>query len=294
MRELHIVMIGAIMAAAAACSPTRNREATMTVQGTLSTKSVRADNARAVAVGDNGKTYWAYLDRHGDFSLELPIGQSYRILLANQLPGGGQQKIGHVVVRGAGGPTEWLGANDAVKVNLGKLKPAATSTSSGSLRPQCGACGGGEGDESEADDEEDSDHDDDFECHDEDADRDRTKCDTCSGGEEDDADDDEHMKCDVCSGGEDKPLEPSKQPGDECEDKNKDKHGDWSTKEDRDDDKPCPLKKGGGQKSGGEKSGGEKSGAGASEPGDEGSSCHTTSSCSSTCSCIASKCVRTL
>lgn len=275
MSKLQIVMIGAIMAAAAACSPNQNQEATMTVQGTLSTKSVRADNARAVAVGDNGKTYWAYLDRHGDFSLALPIGQSYRIVLANQITGGGQQKIGHVVVQGTGGATEWLGANEAITVNLGTLKPAAT-TSSGGLRPQCGACSGGESEDSEADEDGDSDHDDDFECHDKDSDRDRTKCDACSGDEQDDADD-EHTKCDVCSGGEDKPLKPSKQPGDACEDKNKEKHQDRSTKEERDDDKECPLKKGGAQKSG-----------------DEGSSCHTTSSCNSTCSCIASKCVRTL
>jgi hypothetical protein len=278
MKNVMLMLGGAaLVLTAAGCSEGR-KEGTLTVQGTLSARTRATDNTRAVAIADDGSQTWAYLDTHGDFSLDVPVGRSYRIVLANQLSGGGQRKIGHVVLGTANAPSEWLGANEPGTVDLGRLRLATTASTSG-MKPLCGGCGGGGDDDDHDDDRDDeadekSNHDDDHECRRDEGPRKPRACDDCDDDDDDDrrarADD----ECDVCSDDDDKALKPSKEPGEKCEDRDKDKH---SKKTDRDDDKRCTKKTP------------EKSdkGSGDKKPGDR---CETTSSCTSGCSCIAAKC----
>lgn len=98
------------------------------VHGTWGEASVGLDNARVVAIADDHTTFWAYLDAKGGFTLELPVGVSYRIIFANQLDGGGQVKIGSLVFKSEAGFSEWFGANVSGTVDLGLV----TTSESGS------------------------------------------------------------------------------------------------------------------------------------------------------------------
>jgi len=276
---------------------------TMTIQGSVSSR-VGVDNARAVAVGTDGRTYWAYLDRDRDFTLVVPVGQSYRVLIANQQPGGGQRTVGHVVVPGPDGRTEWIGANEASVVDFGKLTVA--NTNGGATKPLCASgCGGssggggggyGEGDSGDHDEKDDDadDHSDDHECKSGDkksggGSGGSKDCSSCGEDEKKDQPKDSD-DCDVCTDdADDKELEPSKKPGRACEDKDRDKHG--GKDKHYDDKKPCQKKSGGG--SGDAKSGGDSgSGSGSGSKKSEGSKCDATSECESVCSCVASTCAK--
>jgi hypothetical protein len=140
-----------------ACGSSSSSEGTLTVRGTLGS-SATVDNARAVAIGSDGKRHWAYLDRDGDFTLELPVGTSYRLLIANQLESGYQKTIGHLMIKTSDGRSEWIGANETGTINLGKLRTASSVATTGdtSTHTQCAACSGG-GSEDEADEDDDDD-----------------------------------------------------------------------------------------------------------------------------------------
>lgn len=307
-----------IMALACGKEPSEP-EGELAVQGSVSS-AVQIDNARAVAIGSDGRQFWAYIDRDRDFTLRLPVGQSYRIIIANQLEGGGQVKVGHLVLRGIDGKTEWLGANEPGTVDLGRLRPVK----SGDVQTQCSECKGGGDDDDEDEEDDKDDHADDKECHE--------KGKKSSSGDDDHDDDedegDDDDECNVCKDDEveDKELEPSKNPGKKCEDKEKNEGkvgkkscgGDCDGKgkskgsddesgsgsgggksKQADDEKPCPKKKDRSGSSGGSGSG---DGGGSSEapapsddaeePGSkpEGSSCKVTKECEKVCACVASKC----
>jgi hypothetical protein len=323
-----------------ACGSSSSSEGTLTVRGTLGS-SAMLDNARAVAIGSNGTRHWAYLDRDGDFTLELPVGTSYRLLVANQLETGYQKTIGHVMITTTDGRSEWIGANETGTINLGKLRTASTVATTGdtSTHTQCGTCGGsssGSGGESEADDDKESDdddkeHGDDPKCSHESDDDDDKGGSKGSGSGYSEADDDDKgggttgtggEKCKVCGSDEadDEELVPSKSPGDKCKDKEDNAKQPKKPKADK---APCPYKNEGGSsgsgstkdaggctgsncggESGGSTSGSTKdagacTGSGCSTDAGgststpkkpEGSGCSTTSTCTSTCSCVAATC----
>lgn len=99
------------------------------VRGTISTTARHLDNARAVALSSDGHTYWAYLDTHAGFSLALPSGPSYRLLVANELPSGKQVVVGHVVVHPSAGASRWIGLHGAPSLDLGVIGGKRTLTS---------------------------------------------------------------------------------------------------------------------------------------------------------------------
>lgn len=258
--------VSAIGAMAIACGNGPSEpEGELAVQGSVSS-ALGLDNARAVAIGSDGRQFWTYVDRDRDFTLRLPVGQSYRIVIANEL-GGEQVKIGHLVLRGIDGKTEWLGANEPGTVDVGKLRPARSSTT----RTLCSECSSDDDDDKgEADDDKD-DHDDDKECHEKGGGGSSKDDDDDDKTDKDDSDDDD---CNVCKDDDkdDKELEPSKDPGGKCEDKEKNK-GKGGKAGKGDDDKPCTKKN--------KPSDGGKS---------EGEGCKQTSECSKVCACVASKC----
>lgn len=298
----------------------------LTVHGTASQKLV-LDNARAVAVGTDGRTFWAYLDQERDFTLRLPVGQSYRVLLANQLDGGGQRSLGYVTFPSDEGRSEWLGANEPGTLDLGRIGAATSAKATeGSVGTQCSNCGGDGDDEAEEEDDDRSSHDDDHECREKGKSKKAEKpssksCDSCDDDRDGDDDgagsgDDDDDECDVCRDDDapEKELRPSKQPdADKCKDKDKDKHK--GKKDGYDDRKPCPKKSGGKADTGGRdagadegrgggdapswpsdgersegSSGGEASSGGSSGGKPKGSSCQVTNHCSTECACVASRC----
>lgn len=322
---------GVVLAAmAVACGESAESESTsrvsgsMTVHGTVSTR-LSIDNARAVAIGSDGRTFWAYLDQDREFTLDLPVGQSYRVIVANQRANGGQQTIGHLTLNGSSGRTEWIGANKAINVDLGLLRLAGTTSSTG-VKPSC-ACS-----DDDYDDAKGGKHDDDYPTKDSSSSKGSDSKDTGSKGSAGDgdkgtADDaDEGGKgsadpddCNVCTDkSADKELEPSKKPSG-CEDKDAEKHAD---KDDSDygDKKPCSGDSGSGGKDTGSKSDGDDDSSAPSKDGSSdtggkdtgtpskdgssdsgktsgdsgsksaGSKCNATSECTSSCSCVASTC----
>lgn len=286
------------MLGAAACGgsdATGQTTETLTVQGTVAPSARKLDNARAVAMAENGHLYWAYLDARGDFSLKLPVGQSYRVVIANQLDSVYQRAIGHVVLADSDGTSsEWLGANQSGTVDLGTLGLAPASQDPSVTHVQCGC----------SDDSDDDHHSDDYGTHSDDDDDDHT-------AKDDDKDDDDDKggsatgsgsgsgsgggTCNVCkdhasdSGDDDdKSLYPSKEPGDKCHDQHKGDH-DQDKSGSGGGDKPCPYADGGSSGSGsGSSSSSTGSGGGSSKP--SGSGCTTTSECTKSCSCVASSC----
>lgn len=190
-----------------AATSSRDANGTVVVQGTVSQQLVTND-ARAVAIGTNGRTFWAYLDKKRDFRLTLPVGQSYQIMIANQRTSGGQTVVGRLVLTSPAGKTSWLGANVAgATVDLGTLSPSQ-ATSGLSVKSYDQAS------ESEGSDEHEN-HDDDNACHENKKDgQDEGEK---GGGDAEGKDDD----ADVCSSGaagDEKELAPSNAPGKECED----------------------------------------------------------------------------
>lgn len=129
-------------------SNTASTKGNLTVQGSVSSK-LGTDNARAVAIGENGKKIWTFLDKHGDFSLKLPAGQAYRVVIANQLPGGGQKIIGKLKVKDGKSATDVIKAKKEGKIDLGVLRKPETKSSvaTKALHVSCGCeddMGGGD------------------------------------------------------------------------------------------------------------------------------------------------------
>lgn len=173
MSRSTLVLAAALLALGVGCGkgePDGNTER-MTVRGTVSQLSV-AQGARAVAVGADGRTVWATLDGHGDFSLRLPLGQSYRIVIANP-----RRAAGHLVLARGATSTRWIAARSTTTIDLGRLSPAATTTTAatGGIRTQSTGAGELEGAESE----DASEHEDDAESHE------GSENEVCSGGASD-------------------------------------------------------------------------------------------------------------
>src|SRR4051794_31439708 len=80
---LHPAALAALVAVTAACSKAEKSDDKMTVQGTVSQALVTTD-VQAVAIGEDGRSFWSALDGQRDFKLSVPIGQAYRIVLARR------------------------------------------------------------------------------------------------------------------------------------------------------------------------------------------------------------------
>ena len=89
-KTLSAAFGGGLLITVVACGSTDAPERTMTLQGALSAGSVHTDNARAIAVSDTGNKYWSYLTGKGTFSVKVPIGHAYRLVIANQMAGAGR------------------------------------------------------------------------------------------------------------------------------------------------------------------------------------------------------------
>lgn len=171
-----VVVYGAI---AGCSSGDSSGQGELTVQGTVSQALDVNDAARAVAIGSDGRTFWTDLDAERDFTLALPVGQSYRIVIANWVTCSEEEKVGHLVLPASSGTTEWLGANEPGTIDLGVLKLSSSHDAD---------CNDHEGN-----------HGNDNPCH--------------QGGHHGHG-----GSGDVCCGDHDEPLSPTKHPGSKCGD----------------------------------------------------------------------------
>jgi hypothetical protein len=259
MNRVIVMGVVAWAGAIAACSSSGDSSSgpQLAVQGTVS-KGVQVDNARAVAIGTDGSTYWAYLNDQRDFTLTLPVGQSYRLVIANARQGGGQAIVGHLVVPSASGGSSWLGANQPGTLDLGTLKLAWQG----------------------ADDDDDGSHhhhDHDGECH---------HGGHHGGGGGDDTCEDEH--------GHDEELSPTKHPGEECRDH--DGHDDDDDGHHHchdgggDHEPPCPMGDGGHAGDAGSNADAGGGGNDAGSGGGVGAECLTNADCMPGLMCVAGLC----
>jgi hypothetical protein len=93
------------------------------LQGSIAPGTRPLDNARAVAIRQDGKKYWSYLDARGAFALALPPGFSYRLLIANARAGGGLRTIGHFVATTPNGTARWVHLAPGQTLALGAMHP---------------------------------------------------------------------------------------------------------------------------------------------------------------------------
>lgn len=127
---MRSVGIGGWVCAAAAlaigCGPSASDPSApateLVLSGLVAPSARRLDNARAVAVTSTGSSYATYLDAHGAFSLRLPIGASYKLQIANTLPGNGQRVIGHFVTVSSAGATHWFSVRKGGMFDVGTLR----------------------------------------------------------------------------------------------------------------------------------------------------------------------------
>jgi hypothetical protein len=231
----------ALMFACSSQSPKDNFESgddeIMTVRGTLTTAASK--ETRVIAVTDDNTQRWAYLKDNGDFTLKLPVGPSYRLIFADPLAQGGQVKIGQLMIETSSGESEWIGANESGRLDLGDIGAGVeaggvtTQTildifggkggkggkgGSGTSTPDAGTPQPPPPDDDGGDDEGDE-------------------------GDEGDKDGKGGSPDSVCRSDEREvwKLKPAYEPGSRWEDANSNSH----PKTTRDDDQPCKLGKGG-------------------------------------------------
>jgi hypothetical protein len=262
----------------------------LTVHGTVPRSTLVTDNAKAIAVSASGHVYTAYLDRQGDFTLNLPAGHAYRVLIANTLPSGRHSVVGRLTLANrTTGTSAWLGARSAGNIDLGNLH---TGSANGlSIQCSCssgGSSGGdssggdgsyGSGSKSGGDDDKsggsygsgDGDHHgDDYGCH-----------------------EDDGEKGNMCSGGGEGDLHAQHDPGSYCDDSGLDDDQDKN----EDDGPSCSGKGGEGSDKGSGSDGSYGSGSGSSSSGSDsssssgggttGSDSSGTSNAGSSCGCQA-------
>jgi hypothetical protein len=101
----------------------------LALKGNVPASTLSLDNARVVAVGSNGHVFWSYVNAARNFSIALPAGASYRILVTNSLATGQQRIVGHLVNQTPAGPTEWIGTGTIGTFDLGSLRRAPSTSS---------------------------------------------------------------------------------------------------------------------------------------------------------------------
>lgn len=238
-----------------------------TRQAVTGTVARNLDNARVMAITPTGKTFWAYLDKRGEFTLPIPAGTPFRLIVTNATATGGQKVIGRLAIDTSAGKSSWLLAPNGT-LALGTLRPA-TTTSSGTrtLSERDDRETGGSAKDSEGT------HDDDLESH-EDEHEDEGVCSVASPEHEDD---------------DDVTLEAEHDPGDKCRDDKEHEHEKEDEADGESDKKPCSG------------AGGGDGGAPPTTPSTTpppspvggvgvGGTCTVSANCAAGLACVASKC----
>lgn len=316
------VMALAMAAVACGKSSDESKSSTLEVTGTVNTQLRTLDNASAVAIGSDGRTFSAYIEKNGRFKLALPVGHVYRVVIANSTMQGELRTVGHLVNPTSTGKADVIAVKEGGKLNLGKLTPAGAVPSNG-LKTQCDCNGSSSSGSAKSDDSKDApDNWDDSDENDKDesngdSDKSGSSSEPADGEDSDYAchqkDQDKDRVC-----GEDSvdiELKAENSPGDKCakeeadeeapkvvkkscktKDDNKDGMDDWdessspSPKEEPAEDNGEDKKSGG--YGGDDKSSPPKDTADPPKPSTKpGAACTCSQQCGAGGSCVASKCV---
>jgi hypothetical protein len=259
---------------------------TLEVTGKVDTRLRTLDNASAVAIASDGRTYSSYIQKNGTFRLSLPVGKVYRVIFANSTMSGQLRTIGHLVNTTSAGRFDQIAVKEGGAIYLGSVRPVGTSASTLKTACNCGSTGSGEssdGDKSEGEgDSSDNDKSDgdksegkdgDFETKDSDGDKDR-----------------------VCGDSSDVELEAEHGPGDKCakdsddDDAPKPSSQSCSSKDDDHDGKDDDDGEKSGGSAEGDKGGSSSGGAEGDKAGGSTDSCTCSKQCGAGASCVASKC----
>jgi hypothetical protein len=126
------------MAAVACSNDYAEAPSTLEVTGRVDTQLRAHDNATAVALGSDGRTYSSYIQTNGSFRLTLPVGNVYRIIFANSTMSGELRTIGHLVNETSSGKTDEIAVKEGGKLDIGSVRPAGSpSTSTGGVKTAC-------------------------------------------------------------------------------------------------------------------------------------------------------------
>jgi hypothetical protein len=125
MRSAVFGLVGGVMVAAGGCGS--GETASIHVSGTVDPEARRLTGARAVATATSGRTYSAAIARSGRFALELPVGTTYRLVIANRTRSGQLRVVGHLVNPSALGTLHVIAVRREGELSLGRLRPAGAS-----------------------------------------------------------------------------------------------------------------------------------------------------------------------
>lgn len=242
---------------------------TLMVTGHVTATSKGFDNPRVVAVSAKGNALWSYIDAKGNFSLSLPKGTSYRILVTNQIPGDKRAVLGHVVVNGTSGKTSWIAVPEGGALNLGTLGAGAAAPAGGVQTMSEAEDGKSAESEKEDGDEDRASHEDEHEDEHVCGGRDKEHEDTEAEGDDDEL----HSDRDV-----------DHKYADKDDDDGDDEKGD-KEREDKEVSKSC---------GGGIGGPGAPPATTASGPRSSGAACVLNADCSSGLACFASRCTTVL
>lgn len=255
------------MLALCGCSSTPAPENTgtqsMRLQGSI-TSARKLDNARVVAIGTKGKRYWSYVDAAGRFTIALPPGASYRVLVTNAQRVGPDRVTAHLALAKATGASRWIGVHGSGTFDLGVLSAKGATTTIHTKSEK------GEADHAEREDAETHEDDDDA----------RACADHDGKDDVDDTSDDDDVE-----------LKAEHEPGDDrYHDDLEGEHED-DKEDDGEKDEACT---GGGGGGGGGGAGGGAGGGGTSPApratAELGGACHVSADCAGALICAASTC----
>ena len=233
---------------------------TMRLEGSIPSSVRLLDDARARAIGSDGKHYWSYVDASGHFALRVKPGVSYRVLVTNAQRVGPDRVTGHVVVTTRTGTSKWLGIHGGGTIDLGVL---STTGAAASIHTKS------EGNHASDDVADDSKGDDDTETHEDDTDESGSACASHDGTDDPTTTADDN----------DIELKAEHDPGEQVHDDLEVEHEDGEDHPgEKDDDQPCAA--GGGSASGGGAA--APSAPTPSAPAQLGGACHVSANCAGT------------
>jgi hypothetical protein len=314
--RLSVIAASAFVCLAIGCGNSENTGTAsdaLTVHGTVPRTTLLTDNAKAIAVSPAGHVYTAYLNRQGGFTLQLPTGHAYRVLIANTLPSGRHEVIGRLTLANRStGTSAWLGARSAGNIDLGELHMGSAD----GLKIQCGCSsgsggsGGVSGGDSSGDDHnsggsgsgggdsnaQGDDNDDqgggDYSCHEDDGEK-GSMCSGGSGGSDLHAQNDPGSKCDDSDLDDDQ--DKNEDDGPSCSGKGSggDDNDQGENNNDQGQNKDTQGQSGGGSASGSDSSGSGSSGSGSSCGCQaQGNPCNCASDCQTGQACVAGHCTK--
>lgn len=158
-RPNTIALAIAVAALTASCAkdapPTENTR----IHGTVA-QELRQPGMQALAIGADGRWISTSVAADGGFTLDLPGGQSYRVVLATKTPSGAERVVARVVLDGTSGRTVWVSTTSR-DIAFGTLHQvgaatAASNPSSVSTQSETVETGDSENEKEGPDDDADS------------------------------------------------------------------------------------------------------------------------------------------